>query len=390
MPHAIFYSMLHSHSERLQAELVTIRELKQFVNREWDSSWTVPEIAQALLPEIQMLPQIVLGSQNAPPQEILSPRQRSIQNCGRAFLCGVAFAKKNQQRLWHNIFLPLQNYHSAAGITLSDLRQMSLEILLQPQSFLRKFQHSPQEPDWYAKLTDYICNRLELALLDRLRVSGIADFRRTNLGLVNRASYKLVKEIFGASDYQALHRCLKEAVAAKEFNTFQPQSGYLELWQRYRQQVPTATLETMIQQLQELGQGIRSATRPAFYSIDSLTTTDSSPWLRVESDNPLEAAIGQWDRQQARDLAHRLQQYIGQLQPPDREIVDYTLLGLKDWEIADRLGCNGSTIGRRRKRIFYGFLYQINPTLALTIKTGSSEFKQLAALIVAVLSSKVA
>jgi DNA-binding CsgD family transcriptional regulator len=388
MPHAIFYSMLHSHSERLQAELVTIRELKQFVNREWDSSWTVPEIAQALLPEIQMLPQIVLGSQNDPPREILSTRQRSIQNCGRAFLCGVAFAKKNQQRLWHNIFLPLQNYHSAAGITLSDLRQMSVEILLQPQSFLQKFQHSSQEPDWYPKLTDYICNRLELALLDRLRASGIADFRRTNLGLVNRASYKLVKEIFGAPDHQALHRCLKEAVAAKEFNTFQP--GYLALWQRYRQHVPTATSETMIQQLQELGHGIRSATRPAFYSIDSLLTTDSSPWLRAESSNPLEAAIGQWDRQQARDLVRNLQQYIGQLQPPDREIVDYTLQGLKDWEIADRLGCNGSTIGRRRKRIFYGFLYQINPTLALTIKTGSPEFKQLSTLIVAVLSSQVA
>jgi hypothetical protein len=282
--------------------------------------------------------------------------------CLTALLAHIAFIPAYRLRSTHTL---LQQYYSE---DITDLYQIGLEIVSQPRQFLSNFDanRSIDTGYWYPTFYRWCQQKFDLRLTDTIRSQkGMSGFRRTNLGLVTRASAtKIVKAITQQGEsitthpiYLALHSCLEKAVRAGRFDTAQPQPAhYAEILALYRQrQVPPLDYETIVSYLDRLGSAVRNYDRLRVSSID-LPVNEDRNRSRIDTiadpKNPLDTAILTEYQQQVDRLKNIVTELLQQLPiESDRLLMLFHGLNLKQAQAGCELNCNQTTAMRRREKI---------------------------------------
>ena len=218
---------------------------------------------------------------------LAEPTDRLACGCITALLAHILFSASGRARIRSQIFNPLQ--HHSTQIELADVYQIALDIISQPVHFLANFQ--PDPISWYGSLVRYSNYRCDRLLIDRLRsLPEMSGFKRTNLGLVARASTRRMTTALtrqGERDLRLqqlllLHQCLVEVIAVGGFDTRNPQPvHYDNLSARYIEQCDSAnqTLRegvdlaidnraTLIKLVEYMGTAIRNYLQPQPDALD--------------------------------------------------------------------------------------------------------------------------
>lgn len=282
--------------------------------------------------------------------------------CLTAFLAHVAFIPARRLRATHTL---LQQYHSE---DITDLYQLGLEIISEPRKFLSNFDtnRSIDTGYWYPSFYKWSQQKFDLRLIDKIRSQkGMSGFRRTNLGLVARAtSAKVVKALTRQGDsvathptYLALHSCLEKAVKAKRFDTANPQPAhYAEILTLYRQrQVIPLDVDRVVGYLERLGAAVSNYDRLRVTSID-LPMSEDGNRPRIDTipdpENPLDTAILDEYRQQVDRVKTIFTDLLQQLPiDSDRLLMLFYGLKLTQVEAGAELHCDPVTAMRHRKKI---------------------------------------
>lgn len=257
--------------------------------------------------------------------------------CLTALLAHIAFIPAHRLRSTHTL---LQQYYTE---DITDLYQIGLEIVSQPRIFLSNFDanRSLDTGYWYPNFYRWCQKKFDLRLTDTIRnQKGMSGFRRTNLGLVTRASpTKIVKAITQQGEpiathpiYLALHSCLVNAVRARQFDTSQPQPAhYAEILALYRQrQVTPLDYERVVSYIERLGTAVRNYDRLRISSID-LPVSEDGNLSRINTiadpKHPLDTAILTEYQQQVDRLKNIVTELLQQL-PIDSDRLLMLLYGL--------------------------------------------------------------
>jgi predicted Zn-dependent protease len=218
--------------------------------------------------------------------------------CLTALLAHIALIPPHRLRSTHEI---LQQYYPE---DLVDLYQIGLEIVSDARGFVSNFDvsRSLNTSYWYPNFYRWSQQKFDFALTDKIRnQKGMSGFKRSNLGLVARATpTKIRKALTGypASThptYLVLHFCLTTAVKARRFDTSNPQAAdYAEILALYRQrQVMALDYPQIVSYLDELGKAVRNYDRLRVTSFDlplgiaNDTILDKIP----DTQQPLQQAI---------------------------------------------------------------------------------------------------
>ena len=289
-----------------------------------------------------------------------TPTDRLACGCVTALLAHILFSGSGRARIRSQIFQPLQ-YHSIQ-IELADVYQIALGIISEPIQFLANFQ--PNSANWYGSLVRYSNYRFDRLLIDRLRsLPGMSGFKRTNLGLLARATPSRIETALsrqGEKDVRLqqmllLHGCLVEVIAAGNFETRNPQSVHYEnLSARYLQQCNRVELAiddrvTLIKLLEYMGTVIRNYLQPQTDALDRSvgnSDADGTSLLNLipdalNLDRLLESRIL---RQDILDLSSQL--------PIDRDRLLMLFYGLEftQSEVGIELDCSQTTAKHRHDR----------------------------------------
>jgi hypothetical protein len=320
----------------------------------------VVEIAQLLVAEVQQL--------DVDRQQYALP-ERNLSGSITALLAHILFAQK-KVRLGQIVEI-LQRQFQATE--LRDVYQVSLVVISNPAKFLGNFQ---PKLDWYVSLTWYSYNKFQKSLTDELRRIAGDHFKRTNLGLLHRCSSSrletsLKKSIEGTQldRLLLLHHCFQETVAAKQFDTSDPQQqDYDALLARYRERRQGLDLDIsdrhkLQELLQNLGNTMRNDRQPLHRSLDALVGDDESITnfgdLLADIDRGMSVENCEI-KELALDLIRKNSVAYLVDAPPDRaadraRLADRIFLlihglGLNQTETGIELDCNQSTIGRHYDR----------------------------------------
>jgi hypothetical protein len=307
-------------------------------------------VAQILVMELRQIPTLDLPS--------YTPTQRCLSGCITALLAQTLFlsrgiGSKVHSQIRRQIFEPLKLH--CQEVELPDIYQTGLMVICHPAQFLRNFQ--PDRLDWDRSFTTYSYYKFRQATIDRLRtLPNATDFKRTNLGLLYRASIETAlreHERDGArfEGLLLLHQCFREAVIAKQFVTNSPQpSHYDALLARYRSHPASGQLEIgdramAIDLLQYLGTILRNYKQIGTYSLDTpIGEPDSGTTFGDLQAAPPE--IGTIEDRQTRARAIQLLDR----QPPNAVLLLVYGLELTQTEAGIELDLNQATIGRQTKR----------------------------------------
>jgi RNA polymerase sigma factor (sigma-70 family) len=310
----------------------------------------VLEVAQILVVELRQIPTLDLPS--------YTPTQRCLSGCITALLAQTLFlsrgiGSKVHSQIRRQIFEPLKLH--CQEVELPDIYQTGLMVICHPAQFLRNFQ--PDRLDWYQSFTTYSYYKFRQATIDRLRtLPNATDFKRTNLGLLYRASIETAlreHERDGArfEGLLLLHQCFREAVIAKQFVTNNPQpSHYDALLSRYRSHPASGQLEIVdramaIELLQYLGTILRNYKQIGTYSLDTpVGEPDGGTTFGDLQAAPPE--IGTIENTETRERAIQLVDR----QPPNAVLMLVYGLELTQTEAGIELDLNQATIGRQTKR----------------------------------------
>ncbi len=310
----------------------------------------VLEVAQILVVELRQIPTLDLPS--------YTPTQRCLSGCITALLAQTLFlsrgiGSKVHSQIRRQIFEPLKLH--CQEVELPDIYQTGLMVICHPAQFLRNFQ--PDRLDWYQSFTTYSYYKFRQSLIDRLRtLPNATDFKRTNLGLLYRASIETAlreHERDGArfEGLLLLHQCFREAVIAKQFVTNNPQpSHYDALLARYRSHPASGQLEIgdramAIELLQYLGNILRNYKQIGTYSLDTpVGEPDSGTTF-----GDLQAAPPEIGTIEDRETRARAIQLVDR-QPPNAVLLLVYGLELTQTEAGIELDLNQATIGRQTKR----------------------------------------
>jgi hypothetical protein len=282
--------------------------------------------------------------------------------CLTAFLAHVAFIPAHRLRATHAL---LQQYYSE---DLTDLYQLGLEIISEPRKFLSNFDpnRSIDTGYWYPNFYKWSQQKFDLRLTDKIRSQkGMSGFRRTNLGLVTRATPTKIGKaltqqgypVATHSTYLALHACLEKAVQARRFDTAQPQPAhYAEILALYRQrQVNPLDIDRIVSYLDRLGTAVSNYDRLRVTSIDLPVSNDGYFTLLdtiPDPKNPLDTAILTEYQQQVDRLKNIVINLLQQLPiDNDRLLMLFYGLNLTQTETGTELNCHQTTAMHRRKRI---------------------------------------
>lgn len=282
--------------------------------------------------------------------------------CLTALLAHIAFIPAHRLRSTHTL---LQQYYTE---DITDLYQIGLEIVSQPRKFLSNFDlnRSLHTGGWYPNFYKWCQQKFDLRLTDTIRSKkGMSGFRRTNLGLVTRASpTKIVKAISQHGEpisthpiYLALHSCLEKAVKARRFDTAQPQPAhYAEILALYRQrQVTPLDEDRVVSYLDRLGTAVRNYDRLRLSSID-LPIGEDGNQSRIDTipdpKQPVDIAILTEYQQQVDRLKNIVTELLQQL-PIDSDRLLMLLYGLNltQAQAGCELSCNQTTAMRRGEKI---------------------------------------
>jgi RNA polymerase sigma factor (sigma-70 family) len=297
-----------------------------------------------------------------------TPTDRLACGCVTALLAHILFSASGRVRIRSQIFQPLQ-YHSIQ-IELADVYQIALGIISEPIQFLANFQ--PNSANWYGSLVRYSNYRFDRLLIDRLRsLPGMSGFKRTNLGLLARATPKRIETALirqGEKDVRLqqmllLHGCLVEVIAAGNFETRNPQSVHYEnLLARYLQQcerVELAILQrrgsanedraTLIKLLEYMGKVIRNYLQPQPDALDrSVGNSDADGTSLL---NLIPDAINLDRLLESRILKQDILDLSSQLPiDHDRLLMLFYGLELTQSEVGIELDCSQTTAKHRHDR----------------------------------------
>jgi hypothetical protein len=275
----------------------------------------------------------------------------TVNACLTAFLAHVAFIPAHRLRSTHAL---LQQYYTE---DLTDLYQLGLEIVSEPRQFLSNF---------YPNFYKWSQQKFDLRLIDKIRSQkGMSGFRRTNLGLVTRATpTKVVKALTQQGyptdthpTYLALQSCLEKAVKAKRFDTANPQPAhYAEILALYRQrQVISLDADEIVGYLDRLGSAVSNYDRLRVVSIDLPMSEDGDRTLIdtiPDPKNPLDTAVLTEYQQQVDRVKTIFTDLLQQLPiDSDRLLMFFYGLNLTQVEAGIELKFDPTTALKRRKRI---------------------------------------
>jgi RNA polymerase sigma factor (sigma-70 family) len=289
-----------------------------------------------------------------------TPTDRLACGCVTALLAHILFSGSGRARIRSQIFQPLQ-YHSIQ-IELADIYQIALGIISEPIKFLANFQ--PDSANWYGSLVRYSNYRFDRLLIDRLRsFPGMSGFKRTNLGLLARATPRRIETALiqqGERDVRLqqmllLHGCLVEVIAAGNFETRNPQSVHYEnLSARYLQQCDSVELviddrATLLKLLEYMGTVIRNYLQPQTDALDRSVGNSDANGISlldlipdaINLDRLLESRIL---KQDILDLSSQLPI------DSDRLLMLFYGLDLTQSEVGIELNCNQTTAKHRHDR----------------------------------------
>ena len=282
--------------------------------------------------------------------------------CLTALLAHIAFIPAHRLRSTHTL---LQQYYTE---DITDLYQIGLEIVSQPRKFLSNFDanRSIDTGYWYPNFYRWCQRKFDLRLTDTIRhQKWMSGFRRTNLGLVARASpTKIVKAITQQGEpvsthpiYLTLHSCLVNAVRARQFDTSQPQPAhYAEILALYRQrQVTPLDYDRVVSYLDRLGTAVRNDDRLRISSID-LPVSEDRNRSRIDTiadpKHPLDTAILTEYQQQVDRLKNIVAELLQQLPiDSDRLLMLLYGLNLNQEQAGCELNCHQTTAMRRSEKI---------------------------------------
>jgi hypothetical protein len=295
--------------------------------------------------------------------QLFSTSPNPINNaCLTALLAHIALIPARRLRSTHAL---LQQHYTE---DLTDIYQIGLELVSDPRGFLSNF-NSNRAIDtgyWYPNLYRWSQQKFDRLLTDRLRnQKGMSGFKRTNLGLVVRATTTKIRKALTVAGYPpathptylALHYSLDLAVSAGRFNTSQPQAtDYAEILAIYRQQqVTPLDYEQVIRELDRLGSAVRNYDQLQIQSIDIPLGEDSDRTVldTIPADqNPLDTAILNEYQQQVDRLSNIVSQLLQQLTiEPDRLLLLLYGLDLTQKDAGKELNCNQTTVMRRGERV---------------------------------------
>jgi hypothetical protein len=343
------------------------RQSKQYIQRLIEDKITDAEVAA--------IAQLLVRQLLQPDPERLDLDSR---NSIAALLANLLLSRRQQRTHADiaSIFLLVKQHGST--ITLDEVYALGLNILCQPERFLKNFE--PQSKDWLGSLSAYIPNKFKGDLVDRLRSILGQDFNRTNLGVLARCSPTRMRTALieaGESGTRLaemldVHQCLKETVAAKLFETRNPQIVHYEaLLTRYREWVDREnnfipdvnSLRNMLDLMGNITRSYeRSLTdpidradsldRPVGNDLDSSTSTLGDLYVDLAADfSGIETTSKRQELRQR--IAHLLSDSID----PLLMLVDG--LNLSQAEAGKELGCNQATALRRRKRLLVKLARQL-------------------------------
>jgi hypothetical protein len=282
--------------------------------------------------------------------------------CLTALLAHIAFIPAHRLRSTHTL---LQQYYTE---DITDLYQIGLEIVSQPRKFLSNFDanRSIDTGFWYPNFYRWCQQKFDLRLTDTIRnQKGMSGFRRTNLGLVTRASRtKIVKAITQQGEpiathpiYLALHSCLVNAVRARQFGTSQPQPAhYAEILALYRQrQVTPLDYDRVVSYLDRLGTAVRNYDRFRVSRLD-LPVSEDRNLSRIDTiadpKHPLDTAILTEYQQQVDRLKNIVTELLQQLPiDSDRLLMLLCGLNLTQAQAGSELNCHQTTAMRHSEKI---------------------------------------
>jgi hypothetical protein len=295
--------------------------------------------------------------------QLFSASPNPINNaCLTALLAHIALIPARRLRSTHAL---LQQHYTE---DLTDIYQIGLELVSDPRGFLSNF-NSNKAIDtgyWYPNLYRWSQQKFDRLLTDRIRnQKGMSGFKRTNLGLVARATATKIRKALTWAGYPAtthptylaLYYALDLAVSAGRFNTSQPQAtDYAEILAIYRQQqAAPLDYDQVIRELDRLGAAVRNYDQLQIQSIDIPLGEDSDRTVldTIPADqNPLDTAILNEYQQQVDRLSNIISQLLQQLSiEPDQLLLLLYGLDLTQKDAGKELNCNQTTVMRRGERV---------------------------------------
>lgn len=334
----------------------------------------VSPIAQVLLSKLHQLP---------PQRKDYTPSDRDVSGCFTALLAQILLSQQQSRWIKSDLFTNIQQ--QAPTIELADVYTTGLVILSDPAKFLHKFE--PDLVSWYDSLCRYSYGKFRRSLVDRIRnLPDLQHFKRTNLGILVRASSKLVNTALTEAGEQGqrlagmilLHQCLKETVKARQFETINPQPvHYAALLARYIERggeldLSIPDLELLTNILKSMGNAFRNYVQPQIDSLDrsvgngehshSTTLSEIVNIHIVDEDSIIRAQ----ERQQLREQVVNLLQQLP-LEPDcvigERILLLLSGLELTQTELGVELGCHQTTIKHKRDRIVAKLAAQLHQEL---------------------------
>jgi hypothetical protein len=338
-------------------DLSIFYQLPQVSSQPPGITWITDPKLQRYIQQLEnsQIDQIAYQLFSAPP----NPRSNA---CLTALLAHIALIPSRRLRSTHAL---LQQHYTE---DLIDMYQIGLELISDPRGFLNNFDSSRaiDTSYWYPNFYRWSQQKFDRLLTDRIRnQKGMSGFKRTNLGLVVRATTtKIRKALTGAgyppathSTYLALHYSLDLAVGAGRFSTNQPQAtDYAEILAIYRQQqVTPLDYDQVIRELDHLGAAVRNYDQLRIQSIDTPLGEDGDRTVldTIPADqNLLDTAILNEYQQQVDRLINIVSQLLQQLAiEPDRLLLLLYGLNLTQKDAGKELNCNQTTVMRRGERV---------------------------------------
>jgi hypothetical protein len=323
-----------------------------------------PNIAWITDPKLQKYIQQLADSQidQIAYQLITTAPSSNSNNCLTAILAHIALIPTHRLRSTHAL---LQKHYAE---DLTDIYQIGLELVSDPRGFLSNFNSNRAIDNgyWYPNFYRWSQQKFDRLLTDRIRnQKGMSGFKRTNLGLVARATATKIRKALTWAGYPpnthptylALYYALDLAVSAGRFNTSQPQAtDYAEILAIYRQQrVKPLDYEQVISDLDRLGAAVRNYDQLQIQSIDipiaegdDRTVLDTIP----ANQNLLDTVILNEYQQQVDQLTNIVSQLLQQLSiEPDQLLLLLYGLDLTQKDAGQELNCNQTTVMRRGERV---------------------------------------
>jgi DNA-directed RNA polymerase specialized sigma24 family protein len=341
-----FYQIPESNEQHRDLRWHVDPRLKRYIDRRIPADCLPPqvlEIAQILVEEVRQLP---LDCQN------YTLPERNLSGCITALLAHILFSEQKVRLV--GIVETWQRHFQ--GAELRDVYQVGLFVISRPSKFLGSFQ---SQVDWYASLCRYSHNKFRKSSIDELRRLEGDNFKRTNLGLLNRCSPSRLETFLkrlGEKGQQLdrlllLHQCFQETITAKQFITNVPQPVHYDaLLARYRKQKEETDLEIADRDevkklLADLSNIVRHDRQPSEQSLDAPLSNDndSGTFGDLVAD-PAEIVLP--EHRQIRELA------LESIRKNALDRIFWLLygLGLTQAEAGKELDCHQSTIGRQHDR----------------------------------------